>query len=115
MPVSAGLAARRSRRPRRRSSVGARSMPPKWPPRAVGEPAITIVGSVTLLRIPMRSRSSFAMMAAMRIADFALERFFARWEFAVEHLLCASDLQGYPMAELLGLADAETRALWDGL
>ncbi|MEA2613233.1 MAG: hypothetical protein QOI52_1192, partial [Chloroflexota bacterium] len=24
----------------------------------------------------------------MRIADFALERFFARWEFAVEHLLC---------------------------
>ncbi|OGO56721.1 MAG: aminotransferase [Chloroflexi bacterium RBG_16_69_14] len=51
----------------------------------------------------------------MRIADFALERFFARWEFAVEHLLCASDVQGYPMAELLALADDETRALWDGL
>jgi aspartate/methionine/tyrosine aminotransferase len=63
----------------------------------------------------MRSRLTFAMMAAMRIADFALERYFARWEFAVEHLLCASDLQGYPMAELLGLADAETRAMWDGL
>ena len=55
------------------------------------------------------------MMAAMRIADFALERYFARWEFAVEHLLCASDVQGYPMAELLALADAETRAMWDGL
>ena len=51
----------------------------------------------------------------MRIADFALERFFARWEFAVEHLLCASDVQAYPMAELLALADDETRALWDGL
>ena len=51
----------------------------------------------------------------MRIADFALERYFARWEFAVEHLLCASDVQGYPMAELLALADDETRALWDGL
>ena len=51
----------------------------------------------------------------MRIADFALERYFARWEFAVEHLLCASDVQGYPMADLLALADDETRALWDGL
>jgi aspartate/methionine/tyrosine aminotransferase len=51
----------------------------------------------------------------MRIADFALERYFARWEFAVEHVLCASDVQGYPMAEVLALADDETRALWDGL
>ncbi len=51
----------------------------------------------------------------MRIADFALERFFARWEFAVEHLLCASDVQGYPMTELLALADDETRAMWAGL
>jgi aspartate/methionine/tyrosine aminotransferase len=51
----------------------------------------------------------------MRIAEFALERFFARWEFAVEYLLCASDVQGYPMDELLTLADDETRAMWDGL
>lgn len=51
----------------------------------------------------------------MRIADFDLERFFARYEFAVEHLLCASDVQGWPMADLLALADDETRALWDGL
>jgi aspartate/methionine/tyrosine aminotransferase len=55
------------------------------------------------------------MMTPMRIADFELERFFARWEFAVEHLLCASDLQGYRMAELLDLADDETRRMWDGL
>jgi aspartate/methionine/tyrosine aminotransferase len=51
----------------------------------------------------------------MRIADFALERFFARWVFAVEHLLCASDVQGMPMREVLDLADDETRAMWDGL
>jgi len=51
----------------------------------------------------------------MRIADFALERYFARWEFAVDHLLCASDVQGYPMAELLALADDDTRRMWDGL
>jgi aspartate/methionine/tyrosine aminotransferase len=51
----------------------------------------------------------------MRIADFALERYFARWEFAVEHLLCASDVQGVPMGELLELADDEVRGLWDGL
>jgi aspartate/methionine/tyrosine aminotransferase len=51
----------------------------------------------------------------VRIADFELERYFARWEFAVEHVLCASDVQGYPMADVLALADPEARALWDGL
>ncbi len=51
----------------------------------------------------------------MRIADFELERYFARWEFAVRHVLCASDVQGYPMADLLALADDQTRALWNGL
>jgi len=51
----------------------------------------------------------------VRIADFELERYFARWEFAVRHLLCASDLEGYPLAELLALADDEGRELWQGL
>jgi len=51
----------------------------------------------------------------VKIADFELERYFARWEFAVRHLLCASDLEGYPMAELLALADDETRGLWQDL
>jgi aspartate/methionine/tyrosine aminotransferase len=48
----------------------------------------------------------------MRIAEFELERFFARWEFAVRHLLCASDVEGWRMADLLGLADDETAAMW---
>jgi len=53
--------------------------------------------------------------ASVRIDDFALERYFARWEFAVRHVLCASDVQGMPMADVLALADDETRALWDEL
>ena len=51
----------------------------------------------------------------MRIADFDLERYFARWEFAARYLLCASDVQGYPMSDLLALADDETRTLWADL
>jgi aspartate/methionine/tyrosine aminotransferase len=51
----------------------------------------------------------------MRIAEFELERFFARHEFAVRHLLCASDVEGWRMADLLALADDEARGLWDGL
>jgi aspartate/methionine/tyrosine aminotransferase len=51
----------------------------------------------------------------VRIADFALERFFARWEFAVRHLLCASDVEGYRVADLLALADDESRGLWENL
>jgi hypothetical protein len=30
----------------------------------------------------------------MRPTDFALERFFARWEFKAGLLLCASDVEG---------------------
>ena len=51
----------------------------------------------------------------MRIPEFALERFFARWEFGVRHLLCASDVQGWRMADLVALADEETSRLWADL
>ncbi len=51
----------------------------------------------------------------MRIPDFRLERFFARWEFVVRHVLTASDVEPVPMAELLALADDEMRRSWDGL
>jgi aspartate/methionine/tyrosine aminotransferase len=51
----------------------------------------------------------------MRLHDFALERFFARWEFTAETLLCASDVEGWPMAELLALADEDGRRRWEGL
>ena len=51
----------------------------------------------------------------VRIADFELERFFARWEFAVRHVLCASDVEAWPMADVLALADDETATLWRNL
>ncbi len=51
----------------------------------------------------------------MRLQDFALERFFARWEFSAEMLLCASDVEGWPMHELLGLADEDAQRRWDEL
>jgi aspartate/methionine/tyrosine aminotransferase len=51
----------------------------------------------------------------MHIADFALERYFAKWEFAVENVLCASDTEPYAMSDLLALADDEARHRWDSL
>jgi aspartate/methionine/tyrosine aminotransferase len=51
----------------------------------------------------------------MRLTSFALERFFARWEFTAEMILCASDVEGWPMAELLALAGEEDRRRWEHL
>jgi aspartate/methionine/tyrosine aminotransferase len=51
----------------------------------------------------------------VQIADFALERYFARWEFSARYNLCASDVEGLPMRELLSMADDECRERWDGL
>jgi aspartate/methionine/tyrosine aminotransferase len=51
----------------------------------------------------------------VRIAEFGLERYFARWEFAARHLLCASDVEGWRLDELLALADDEAARLWSDL
>ena len=51
----------------------------------------------------------------MQIADFTLERYFARWEFAVRHVLCASDVEPYRLPELLALADDDGRRRWESL
>lgn len=51
----------------------------------------------------------------MKLPPFRLERFFARHEFAARHLLCASDCEPLTLAELLALADDETRTLWQSL
>lgn len=48
----------------------------------------------------------------MRIAPFKLERYFAAHEFTAKHLLSCSDCEPLSQAELLALADDETRALW---
>jgi aspartate/methionine/tyrosine aminotransferase len=47
--------------------------------------------------------------------EFQLERFFARWEFAASHLLCASDIEAYRLDELLSIAGGDTLALWENL
>ncbi|WP_217145928.1 aminotransferase class I/II-fold pyridoxal phosphate-dependent enzyme [Streptomyces sp. AC627_RSS907] len=44
-----------------------------------------------------------------------IERFFGQWESAVEHVACASDVDGLSLRELLDLADTESLALWEGL
>ena len=44
-----------------------------------------------------------------------MERFFARYEFTVPHMLCASDVDGWAMADVLALAADEVRGWWDGL
>ena len=51
----------------------------------------------------------------MRIPPFALERFFARYEFAARYLLSASDCESISLEQLLKLADAETLHLWHNL
>ena len=54
-------------------------------------------------------------MSFRDIEDFALERYFARWEFSVDHQLSASDVEPLRMRELLALADADARERWDAL
>lgn len=51
----------------------------------------------------------------MQIADFALERYFAKWEFVARYMLCASDAEPYRLGELLELADDDSRRRWDSL
>lgn len=51
----------------------------------------------------------------MRPDPFALERYFARYEFSARYLLSSSDCDGLSMAEVLGMADDETAALWRDL
>jgi aspartate/methionine/tyrosine aminotransferase len=51
----------------------------------------------------------------VRLPDFRLERFFARYEFEVPYLLCSSDVEAFTLNELLALADDRGRELWEGL
>src|SRR5690242_974466 len=51
----------------------------------------------------------------MRIAEFKLERYFARWEFVAKLLLGSSDAESFSLDELLSLADADSRKLWNAM
>src|SRR5688500_10332738 len=54
-------------------------------------------------------------MSLRDIDDFALERWFARWEFAVDYQLSASDVEPLHLRELLALADPDARERWNAL
>ncbi|MEM6801451.1 MAG: aminotransferase class I/II-fold pyridoxal phosphate-dependent enzyme [Bacteroidota bacterium] len=51
----------------------------------------------------------------MKIADFKLERYFAKYEFKTQYLLSSSDCDGFGIDEVLKLADIKEKALWEGL
>ncbi len=51
----------------------------------------------------------------MKIEDFHLESYMAKWEFKTPHLLCCSDPESMSQNELLALADPETLDLWQSL
>jgi aspartate/methionine/tyrosine aminotransferase len=53
--------------------------------------------------------------AAVKPQPFVLERYFAEHEFSARYLLSSSDCDGLPMSEIVALADAESRSLWDTL
>ena len=72
------------------------------------------IGPAVGLSAALTDRTRYRCLV-MRLREFALERFFARWEFASELLLCASDIEGWPLRELLDLADEDGRRRWDDL
>ena len=51
----------------------------------------------------------------MKIAPFKLERYFAKYEFTAPYLLSCSDCEPLAQSELLAMADAETKKLWNEL
>ena len=51
----------------------------------------------------------------MKVREFLLERYFAKYEFTTEHMLSASDCETLSVVELLQGADGEVMDLWSGL
>jgi len=51
----------------------------------------------------------------MKLSDFKLESYFAKWEFKAQKLLCASDSESWLMQDLIKMADNECRNLWNAL
>jgi aspartate/methionine/tyrosine aminotransferase len=51
----------------------------------------------------------------VNLKPFALERYFAEYEFSAQYLLSSSDCDGLRQRDLLALADGEMRSAWDDL
>ena len=52
---------------------------------------------------------------SIRLDDFELERWFARFEFTVRYVLCASDIEPLRLSEVLALATPGQRDQWEEL
>lgn len=51
----------------------------------------------------------------MKLKPFALERYFAQYEFSAPHLLSCSDCEALTLSETLAMADDEASSLWNKL
>jgi aspartate/methionine/tyrosine aminotransferase len=51
----------------------------------------------------------------MKIEPFAIERYFAKYEFSSRYLLSCSDCEPLGLAELLAMSNETTAALWENL
>jgi aspartate/methionine/tyrosine aminotransferase len=51
----------------------------------------------------------------MKITPFAIERYFAKYEFTAQYLLSSSDCESFSLSEVLKMAGPETKRLWDQL
>ena len=51
----------------------------------------------------------------MKLKDFAIERYFAKYEFRAKYMMSSSDCDGFGMDEVLSLASASEKADWLGL
>ena len=52
---------------------------------------------------------------SVKIREFELERYFAKYEFHVQYMLSPSDCEPLGLTELLGMADDECREWWSAL
>src|ERR1700722_8198392 len=51
----------------------------------------------------------------MHLRDFAVERYFSKYEFTARYMLSSSDCDGYSLKHVLGLANNDERDRWDNL
>ena len=55
------------------------------------------------------------MQGSETLKPFALERYFAKYEFTAPYLLCCSDCEALSLSELLSMADDDSLQLWQEL
>ena len=80
----------------------------------MGQRGLTVSTYVLQVR-QIAAVTPFYKMSSFGPPPFKLERYFGKYEFTVKHQLSCSDAEAVGMKELLDLADAECRHLWETL